>query len=274
MAMLTEADQFYGANYTPNQALSGGFDESAFFGEGASSGLPQSRPSFIPELGGVGGPDPQFTSIDDLIQQRTPEALGILNEGSEEQLRFARLGTEAGLAPLREVDDLRAFEEQQAILGQRGAEAQEFAIGNIPESEFDTELRRRQQQQLMRGAAASGEAGGGATLQAGQQLAGAQQANFIQQRLAQLSPLVAASRGIRSTMSGLSEQGRVGEAQIQSGLGTQLANVRLGATAPQIESIQRGAELSGLQGISSANQQASRNNQLASLAGTLSRIDY
>ena len=265
MAFISEADSFYGPNYNPQQSLSGGFQESDFFGSGAASGLSQSgssRPSPA---------EPQFTSIDDLIQQRTPEALGILNEGSEEQLRLSRLGTEAGLAPLREVDDLRAFEEQQAILGQRGAEAQEFAIGNIPESEFDTELRRRQQQQLMRGAAASGEAGGGATLQAGQQLAGAQQANFIQQRLAQLSPLVSASRGIRSTMSGLSEQGRVGEAQIQSGLGTQLANIRLGAAAPQIESIQRGAELSGLQGISSANQQASRNNQLASLAGTLAK---
>ena len=263
MAMLTEVDQFYGPNYNPS---SGALNESDFFGEGLASGLPQSRSTSRAGLSRSGS---QFESIDDLISSRTPEALGILNQGSEEQLRLARLGTQAGLAPLQEVDDLRAFEEQQSILGQRGEEAQEFAIGNIPESQFDTELRRRQQQQLMRGAAASGEAGGGATLQAGQQLAGAQQANFIQQRLAQLSPLVAASRGIRSTMSGLSEQGRVGEAQIQSGLGTQLANIRLGAAAPQIASIQRGAELSGLQGISSANQQASRNNQLASLAGTL-----
>jgi hypothetical protein len=210
-----------------------------------------------------------FQDIDALIQARTPQSLNILTSGSEEQQRLQQLGTDAALRPLQAVDDTRAFEEQQAILGQRGLEAQEFAIGNIPESEFDTELRRRQQQQLMRGAAASGEAGGGATLQAGQQLAGAQQANFIQQRLAQLSPLVSASRGIRSSMSGIIEQGGVGQASLQSGLGTQLANTRIGAATPQIESIQRGAELSGLQGISSANQQASRNNQLASLAGTL-----
>jgi len=250
---------------------SGGFNRSDFGVGGVASSLPGTLGPVSAQSGPVAPSGPQFQSIDDLIRQRTPEAMGILNEGSEEQIRLARLGTEAGLSPLRKVDDLRAFEEQQALLGQRGEEAQEFAIGNIPESEFDNELRRRQQQQRMRIAAAEGEGGSGASLQAGQQLAGKQQALFIQNRLAQLSPLVAASRGIRSTMSGLTEQGRVGEAQIQSGLGTQLANVRLGATAPQIESIQRGAELSGLQGISSANQQDSRNTQLASLAGTLAR---
>jgi len=210
-----------------------------------------------------------FEDIDSLIQARTPQSLNILTSGNEEQQRLQQLGTDAALRPLQEVDDLRAFEEQQSLLGQRGLEAQEFAIGNIPESEFDNELRRRQQQQLVRGAAASGEAGGGATLQAGQQLAGQQQALFIQNRLAQLSPLVTASRGIRSSISGIEEQGGVGQASLQSGLGTQLASTRLGAATPQIESIQRGAELSGLRGISSANQAASRNSQLASLAGTL-----
>ena len=143
MAMLTEVDQFYGPNYNPS---SGALNESDFFGEGLASGLPQSRSTSRAGLSRSGS---QFESIDDLISSRTPEALGILNQGSEEQLRLARLGTQAGLAPLQEVDDLRAFEEQQSILGQRGEEAQEFAIGNIPESQFDTELRRRQQQQLM-----------------------------------------------------------------------------------------------------------------------------
>ena len=249
----------------------GGFQRSDFGVGGIASGLPGTLGSVssssnraAPKSSG-----PRFTSIDDLIRQRTPEAISILNQGADDQIGLARQGLSAGLAPLREVDDLRAFEEQQALLGQRGLDAQEFAIGNIPVSEFDRELASRREKQLVRGAAARGEAGGGATLQAGQQLAGAQQASFIQDRLAQLSPLVAASRAIRSDMSSMSEQGAVNEAQIQSGLGTSIGNIRLGAAAPQISSIQRDAEISGLQGIASANRRASTNNQLAGLAGSL-----
>ena len=273
MAMPTEADQFYGPNYSPNRSPVGGFRESDFFGTGADSGLPQSRPYGFNRSGSSGSSGSQFESIDDLIRQRTPEAIGILNQGADDQIGLARQGLSAALAPLQEVDDLRAFEEQQSLLGERGLEAQEFAIGNIPVAEFDRELATRREKQLIRGAAARNEAGGGATLEAGQQLAGAQQANFIQQRLAQLSPLVSASRGIRSDISSMSEQGAVNEAQIQSGLGTAIGNVRLGAAAPQISAIQRDAELSGLRGIASANQAASRNNQLAGLAGSLAQ-DY
>ena len=209
-----------------------------------------------------------FGSVDDLIAARTPQALSILQQGSQDQLDLSRQATQAGLAPLQQVDDLRAFNEQQAILGLNGQQAQQQAIGNIPVSQFDQELQRRQQQQLTRAAAAAGELGGGATIQAGQQLAGAQQANLIQQRLAQLEPLAALSRSVRSDMSNIIEQGGVNQANIQQGLGTQMANIRLGATAPQIQGITDAAELSGLQGISSANQRAQTNNQLASLAGT------
>lgn len=209
-----------------------------------------------------------FQSVDQLIEARTPQALNILQQGSGQQLGLSRQATQAALEPLQQVDDLRAFEEQQAILGLRGGEAQEQAIGNIPVSQFDQELQRRQQQQLTRGAAASGELGGGATIQAGQQLAGAQQANIIQQRLAQLEPLAALSRSVRGDASSIIEQGRVDEANIQQGLGTQMANIRLGATAPQIQGVQDAAEISGLQGISSAQQKAQTNAQLASLAGS------
>ena len=215
-----------------------------------------------------------FSDIDELIKARTPQSLNLLNQGNEEQKRLQQLGTDAALQPLQAVDDMRAFEEQQAILGERGLEAQEFAIGNIPVSEFDRELASRQQKQLARGAAASGELGGGATLQAGQALAGGQQSQFIQNRLAQLSPLVNASRGIRSDIAGIIESDGVAQAALDSGLGTQLASTRIGAATPQIQGINRRAELSGLQGIASANQSASRNNQLAGLAGSLAQTFY
>jgi hypothetical protein len=205
-------------------------------------------------IGAVTAPSGGFASVDDLIRARTPQALSILQQGSNRQLGLSRQATQASLDPLQQVDDLRGFQEQ--------------AIGSIPVSQFDQELQRRQQQQLNRGASARGELGGGASIQAGQQLAGAQQANIIQQRLAQLEPLAALSRGVRGDMASVIEGGAVNEANIQQGLGTQMANIRLGSTAPQIQGIQNAAEISGLQGISSANQRAQTNNQLASLAGT------
>lgn len=217
--------------------------------------------------GGYVAPGGSFSDIDAVIRSRTPIALDILRKGAGDQQGLIRRGTEEALAPLREVDDLRAFEEQQALLGLRGEAAQEQAIGNIPVSEFDQMLRERQQKQLMRQAAAQGEAGGGATFEAGAQLAGAQQAQFIQNRLAQLSPLVAASRSIRSDISQVAEQGRLAQAQVQSGLGTQMGSIRLGAAAPQIQQIQNAAELSGLQKIATANRRADQMGQLAGLAG-------
>ena len=210
-----------------------------------------------------------FDSIDKLIQGRTAEALGIAEQGSAQQLGLTRAATQAGLAPLQQADDLRAFNEQQSLLGLNGQQAQQQAIGGIPVSEFEAEMQRRQQKQLQRGAAARGELGGGAAFEAGAQLAGAQQANIIQNRLGQLEPLVALSRGVRSDMSGQIESGAVRAANIQQGLGVQQGNIRLGATAPIIQGVRDRAEVSGLQGVANANRQASQNNQLANLGGTL-----
>ncbi|MEE8598816.1 MAG: hypothetical protein V3S69_04795 [Dehalococcoidales bacterium] len=205
-----------------------------------------------------------FRDIDELITERAPEAIDILRSGADEQLRLARLARDETLAPLRQIDDLRAFEERQSLLGLRGQEAQEAAIGNIPVSEFDQELQRRQTQRLRRQAAASGELGGGASLLGQQQLAGAQQADIIQARLSELQPLVALSRGVRGDISTATEQGLAEEAQLQLALGTQVGNIRLGAAAPAIQSTQEQAQLRGLRGIASANQ---RNQALGTLAG-------
>lgn len=210
-----------------------------------------------------------FQSIDELIKARTPRALEILRSGSEEQLRFQRQGLDEARQPLQALLDDRAFEEQQALLGLRGEEAQEEAIAGIPVSQFDQELQRRQRQQLLRGAAARGEVGGGATFQAGAQLAGAQQADIISRRLADLEPAAALQRGLRGALSQIGESGLAQQAQTQFGLGSQLANIRLGSTAPQIQSITDQAELSGLRGISKARQQGQQLQQLAGLGGLI-----
>ena len=215
--------------------------------------------------------DNVFGSVEELVRARTPEALQLITDGSNEAIRLSRLAELAASQPLQQFAGLDAFEEQQGLLGLRGDETQEQLIGDIPVSDFDRELQRRQQETLLRQRAAAGELGGGATIQAGQELAGQQRFQMIQNRLAELEPLVAASRAARSAQSGIAEQTTGNVAQLQSGLGTQLANIRLGTTAPLIEGIQDTATLSGLQGISRANQRNQQLTQLANLAGILTR---
>jgi hypothetical protein len=212
-----------------------------------------------------------FESIDQLVQARTTPALQLLGKGAQERIRLTREGVRAGTEPLEQFTSLRPFEEQQALLGLRGEEAQEQAIGDIPVSEFDRQLQERQRKLLLRQQSARGELGGGASLAQAAQLAGAQQSDLINRRLAQLDPLVSTARNVRGTISQLREQGRAGEAQIQSGLGSQLASIRLGATAPQIAGRQQEAELSGLRGISAAQRRAQTGGQLAQLAGSLAQ---
>lgn len=205
-------------------------------------------------------------SIDDLIRLRTDVATGIIGESNEEALRLARQAAEEQRAPLEDFQGLEAFDEQNALLGLSGEDAQEEAIGNIPVSQFDQELNRRARAGQARKSFASGDVSGASLLQ-GQTLAAGQQAQAVQGRIGALEPLVARGRATRSTLSQLLESSAAREAQLQSGKGTQLANIRIGGTAPIMQANMQRANLSGLQGIGNANQQAGMANQLASLAG-------
>jgi hypothetical protein len=220
------------------------------------------------DFGGAQLAPESFSDVDALIESRTEPALGLLEQGSSEKLRLQELGLGEAVDPLQSLVDSSAFEEQQSLLGLRGQDAQRQSIGSIPLTDFDREFQRRQQQRLLRGAAARGEAGGGATLQAGAQLAGAQQADIIGRRLAQLEPLSSLQRGLSGTISQLQESGLAQRANTEAALGTQLAGIRLGTTAPQIQALQNRAELSGLRGIAKAQQQGQIAQQLTGLAGT------
>jgi hypothetical protein len=216
---------------------------------------------------GSGASAASFRDIDSLIRSRGALGAPLVSAGASEALRLSGLGEREAFNPLGDFTSLASFREQQALLGTEGEEAQREAISGIPVSDFDRELQRRQQQTQLRQAAATGELGSGATIQAAQQLAGGQQADIIQRRLAELEPLVAISRGARTARSEIEEAAFARQAQILSGRGTQLANIRLGATAPIIESTLQQANLSGLRGISAANQRAGQAQQLAQIAG-------
>jgi len=208
-----------------------------------------------------------FGSIEELVLARTPEALQLLQEGGTAALEQSELARLAATQPLEQFTDPAAFNEQQALLGVSGAGAQQQAIENIPVSEFDQELQRRRKVTQLRQANARGEIGSGSTILESQQLAGAQQADIISKRLAQLEPLAAISRGVSSSLSAADEAARLDQAGIISGIGAQQANIRLGAAAPLIASTINQAELSGLRGINRADQQGQIATQLADLAG-------
>ena len=222
-------------------------------------------------LGRIELPDPTsvattgFSDIDALIRQRTPEALGLIESGTTEALRLADLAS-AQVDPLRQFAGLEAFDEQQAILGLAGEEAQQLALAGLPVSEADLERQMRERQMLERGRQAAGDISG-ATLRDIQQLSAGQQMENIQTRLAELEPLADIARSTRGTLSQQAEAARARRAQLLSGEATQKASIRLGATAPQVSSIMSRAELSGLQQIQAANQRAQQMNTLANLAG-------
>ena len=206
-------------------------------------------------------------TVDDLVRSRTDPAIDLLQSGSDEAIRLSQLAQQAGTQPLDQFGGLQAFNEQQALLGALGDEAQEQAIGGIPLSEFDRQLQQRQRQRLLRQANARGELGSGATIESAAQLGGAQQLDLIQRRLQQLQPLVRLARNVRSTQAAINESLGASQANIEAGLGGQIANIRFGAAAPIIQGIQNRAERTGLQGIARSNERGQAVGQLSGIAG-------
>ena len=206
-------------------------------------------------------------SIDSLIFSRGPMARRLLRQGAKFSEDTSNQGFREARGLLRRFDNPDAAREQNALLGLLGANRQQQAINNIPVSQFDAELQRRQRETLARGASVTGDLGSGFGLQQAQNLGGAQRFETYQNRLAELEPLVATSRSVNSTLAGMEEARGARGAQIRTGLGTQLANINLGAAAPIIQANMQQANLSGLQGIAQSQQQGQVASQLAGLAG-------
>lgn len=148
------------------------------------------------------------------VQERYAErAISQEEKALEEQRRQAELAR-AEYSPFREAG-LRALQQQEALSGTLGPEAQQQAFAAFQESPGQRFLQQRQEQALLRNQAAIGGLGGGQVRTALQQ----QAMGFAQQDLAnQLQRL-----------SALSSQGygaAGGTAQIQQDLGGQIAGTR------------------------------------------------
>lgn len=208
-----------------------------------------------------------FGNIDELLRARVPQGLDLIRGGTEEALRLTQLGREQAISPLEPFTGLEAGQEQQALLGLLGEEAQQAAIAGIPQSQAQAEANRRQTETLLRGFSATGDIGSGAALLQAGQLGAQQQGQSIFGRLSELEPLAGTSRSVRGTLADIERSSRLREANLQLGQGSQLANIRFGAAATGIESIQAGAEQAGLASIGRFNQQQALQTQLAQLGG-------
>ncbi|MCK5602017.1 hypothetical protein KAR91_09115 [Candidatus Pacearchaeota archaeon] len=196
-------------------------------------------------------------TIEDLIRERGPQAIGELQRGAEEAARLSGEGTGQAIAGLQPFTGTQALQEQAALLGALGPEAQQAAIQGIPISEFSEEQNRLERRGLLRRAASRGRFGAGGTVGELSDLGAAQQGRTIAGRLSALSPISDISRGAASTISGLSEADLTRQAQLLAGLGGQQAQILLGGAADIVGARSAASELESLRTIAKFNQAGS-----------------
>lgn len=213
----------------------------------------------------------EMVSIESLVEARSPEAIDIITASTEGAAEIARLGGEAAIEELAPYtgrgEGIDALQEQRALLGLLGPEAQQQAIAGIQDTPFQKEKSLREQRTLLRQAAAGGELGGGATIAGMATLAGAQAGERILGRYEQLQPLVDIAQTTSSGISRIEEDARAREMQYISSLGPQIGNILLGQAAPIVKGRTQAAELSGLATIGEAQQRGQMATGIANLAG-------
>jgi hypothetical protein len=186
----------------------------------------------------------------------------LLGQGNQQAVDLSGRGTQQAISQLTPFGGTQAFDEQSALLGALGPEAQRAAIAGIPINEAQQAFDVRQQTGLInRGG------GGGSSVLNLQQLGGQQQAGRISNRLSQLSPLAGIEQGTASTISGLGEADVFRRSQLLSGIGGQQAQIRLGQAAQTANARSSAAQLQGLQDISNANRRSQLVGQGAQAAG-------
>lgn len=219
----------------------------------------------------LAGPDlpPPDTSLEDFIRSQTPEVQRLISESGEQAVQLTGEGLDQAITGLTPFADLRAFEEEQALLGLSGEEAQRAAIAGIPLSEARLAAQESQLRTQARQQSALGSRGGGAALLAQGQLQGAQASENIMNRLAELGSLSDIARASRAQISGLTESARARQTALLGDIGSQTASLLLG-TAPAITQARTSqAELAGLQDIARANQEAALLSQVGQLASRI-----
>lgn len=231
---------------------------------------PQTGSFLSPQNVAGGGGGGGYGSMEEYIRSITPEAMGTLTAGTESALTREQQALQESLGLLSPYSGDAAYQETAALTGAMGEDAQRAAITGIPLSEAQRAMQEREQRQQMRLANTAGRSGGGATIQEMINLGGRQQAETVSNRLNQLSPIADINRNTASTMSGLEEGSLTRQAQLEQQLGPQLAAILMGEVGPITETRSSAAELSGLQNVNEASQNAELMSQIANMIGSWS----
>lgn len=203
------------------------------------------------------------------LEFRHDEVLTDIQAGTQTAIDQSNIAGQLAVQNLQPFTDQTAFNEQSALLGAFGEEAQAAAIAGIPQSEFQQEQNTIERRSLLRQAAGKGRRGSGATAGRLAELGSAQQARAISDRLNALAPISDISLGAASTVSGLEESRLARQAQLLAGSGQQQAQILLGQAATEVGASSTAAQLAGLQDISQGNVAAGLVQQGGQLAGQL-----
>jgi hypothetical protein len=139
--------------------------------------------------------------------------------------------TQRQAEPFRQAG-LQALEQQQALLGLGGPEAQQAAMQAFQESPGQAFLRQRGEQAILRGASATGGLGGARVQEALQQQGIGFAQQDLQNQLARLAGIAGQGQAVTQNIAGLGAQqaARIGQFQMQAGQAQ--AGGILGAAAP------------------------------------------
>jgi len=211
----TALRNFVGQNDTFNvdpatgQRIGGG--RTAGVSDVGDKDFQQAALSGIQTFGGGGVANGQFGG--GAIGGAVSEELTGLRESIEEQRRQFDIG-QANLAPFREAGT-SALQQQQALLGLLGPEAEQQALDAQQESPTQAFIRKRQERTLARNTSATGGLGGGNFQSDLSQLSAGFAGQQLNQRQAQLAALSGTGQSTAVTQAGLGAQfaGNVGQLQ-------------------------------------------------------------
>lgn len=151
-----------------------------------------------------------------------------------------------------------AEQQEMALSGALGPEAQQEAVNAFQMSPGQQWLQDQQEQALLRNTAAIGGLGGGNVRTALQQQASDRSNLFMQQQIENLRSLRGGEQQRSANIANTLSTGGGQLATYRTGLGTNLANVAMGGAGQQIPLLSQsgGAQAASVLGQSSALQQA------------------
>lgn len=149
-------------------------------------------------------------------QKSIGQGIGALQQGQQQGLGEIRQGTDRAIGFLDPYSQTgqQALQQEAALSGALGAEAQQAAINNFIESPGQKFLRERQEQSLLRNQAAVGGLRGGATLSALQEQAMGIAATQQQQQLENLRNLAGRGQQAAGQQGGFAQQGGMAGANL------------------------------------------------------------